>query len=108
MVSFFRRLLRKPNPDETSLQLVSETDGGKMFTLVTKNVCPSCGSHSGFFAGPEGGISQNVFCANVECRAGFNITPMVGTCDKIGTKGDPERYPDSPERMAVLKRGTGK
>lgn len=74
---------------------VEETEGGKLFRMIAKPRCPDCGSTAGFYEGPSGGISTNVFCANRECRSGFNITPWVGTADRIG-KGDLARYPENP------------
>jgi hypothetical protein len=35
-------------------------------------VCPFCESEE-WYEGPSGGMSQNVYCANEECGAGFNV-----------------------------------
>jgi hypothetical protein len=35
-------------------------------------ICPFCKSEE-WYKGGEGGMSQNVFCANEECGAGFNV-----------------------------------
>lgn len=76
-------------------QPVAETEGGKLFAMVgLKNTCPDCGG-KGFFGGPEGGMSQNISCKNVECRAGFNLTPFgsgQGLCERI-SRSDIDRYP---------------
>lgn len=37
-------------------------------------ICPDCGE-TDFLAGPKGGLSQNIRCANPECGAKFNIYP---------------------------------
>lgn len=39
--------------------------------------CTYCGGTK-FYAGPEGGMSQNILCANDECRHWFNHTPLPG------------------------------
>lgn len=36
--------------------------------------CIFCGSEQ-FFEGPSGGMMVNLYCANEECEAGFNIPP---------------------------------
>jgi len=64
---------------------VSETEGGKLFRTIAKGYCPTCG-RPGFWSGPHGGISQNIICKNVACNAAFNITPMIGTAEPIGTR----------------------
>lgn len=66
------------------------TDEGKLYALIAANKCPDCGS-AGFWAGPSGGLSQNIFCRNKDCRSGFNVTPMVGIADRIG-KGSNKYY----------------
>ena len=76
-------------------QPVAESESGKLFkTVAINDECPDCHNH-GFYGGPEGGMSQNIFCMNRDCRSGFNVTPFggsTGLCDRIG-KGDIARYP---------------
>lgn len=63
-------------------------------TVAIHDTCPDCGG-KGFLGGPEGGMSQNIFCRNIECRSGFNLTPFSATqglCERIG-EGDIDRYP---------------
>jgi len=43
---------------------------------LRNNRCPNCGNY-GFHDGPRGGLSQNVFCCNPHCRAGFNLGPTI-------------------------------
>jgi hypothetical protein len=71
---------------------VEQTDEGKLFNQIAKPECPDCGSRRGFYEGPSGGLSTNIFCINRECRAGFNVTPAIGIADRIH-KGDIKRYP---------------
>jgi hypothetical protein len=71
---------------------VEQTDEGKLFDQIAKPECPDCGSRRGFYEGPSGGLSTNIFCINRECRAGFNVTPAIGIADRIH-KGDIKRYP---------------
>jgi hypothetical protein len=44
----------------------------------TQGKCPFCGGTE-ITEGPGGGASQNLFCANEECGAGFNIAIAFGT-----------------------------
>lgn len=39
--------------------------------------CPVCGSR-GFVFGPRGGINLNIECANISCRARFNVALFAG------------------------------
>lgn len=66
---------------------VSQTNGGKLYRLIAKGRCPDCGN-KGFWDGPEGGMSQNIFCQNARCRSGFNVTQVLGIADRIGKGGD--------------------
>ena len=61
---------------------VSETDGGKLWATIATNHCPDC-NRIGFFEGPHGGLSVNIRCANPACGARFNITPTIGTAERI-------------------------
>lgn len=53
-----------------------DTPAGKLGASIQNGVCPDCGSKEGFFKGPEGGMSINLFCSNPKCRSGFNYTNM--------------------------------
>lgn len=46
--------------------------------------CVDCGSGMGYFPGPRGSLSINVFCRNPKCRSGFNIVPMMRLAQRIG------------------------
>jgi len=46
---------------------------------LTRGECPTCRSR-GFILGPRGGVAQNIECANLECRARFNVTTFGGHC----------------------------
>lgn len=74
---------------------VMETEAGKLFASVgLANQCPDCKSH-GFYEGPSGGMSTNIFCTNRECRSGFNLTRFTstqGTCERI-SQASIDRYP---------------
>jgi hypothetical protein len=72
---------------------VMQTEGGKLFAKIITDRCPDCNG-KGFYAGPRGGISQNIYCQNRECRSAFNVTVFTeteGTVERIGKK-DPEWY----------------
>ena len=72
---------------------LKDTPAGKLGASIVKGVCPDCGLKDGFYKGPEGRISTNIFCAKPKCRAGFNFTPMFGEghAERIG-KGRHELY----------------
>lgn len=108
MMNFFRRLFGLTDTDDDNNEVwvshnletgkrtkLAETDEGKLFQMVgPKNTCPDCGG-KGFYEGPSGGMSTNIFCMNRDCRSGFNITWFTskdGTCERIH-QGDLERYP---------------
>jgi hypothetical protein len=55
---------------------LKDTPAGKLGASIMNGVCPDCGSKEGFYQGPQGGISTNIFCANPKCRSGFNFTNM--------------------------------
>jgi len=46
-------------------------------TTMSKGYCPCCGAR-GFVLGPRGGVAQNIECANLECRARFNVLCVSG------------------------------
>lgn len=73
---------------------LNETPAGKLGIVLSKGICPDCGSKNGFYEGPSGGMSTNIFCANSECRSGFNYTSIFGEshAERIG-KG-PDSYYD--------------
>lgn len=81
MFSWFKSL-RKPKAPPSLFE-----------SVIGNNTCPDCG-HTGFFEGPSGGLSTNIFCTNKECRSGFNITAFSrteGLCDRI-SKGRDQYY----------------
>jgi len=44
---------------------------------LSKGNCPAC-KKRGFVIGPQGGKSINIECANVDCRARFNVAFYSG------------------------------
>jgi len=52
----------------------------KEHRALKKGTCPFCGGRN-WFEGPCGGGSTNIYCANGDCDAGFNLpgpfTPLV-------------------------------
>lgn len=46
-------------------------------TTLNSGRCPDCGGR-GFVLGPRGGLNQNIECAQVSCRARFNVTLFSG------------------------------
>jgi hypothetical protein len=64
---------------------LSEISQGKLGAIIQKNKCPDCGS-KGFYEGPSGGVSTNIYCTNPECRSAFNYTNIFGEghAERIG------------------------
>jgi hypothetical protein len=80
--SYFTRAKKPPRPVVTegfSGTPLSALPAGKLGASIMNGVCPDCGSKAGFYEGPSGGMSTNIFCANPKCRQGFNFTNMFGT-----------------------------
>jgi hypothetical protein len=44
---------------------------------MTRGHCPACNGR-GFILGPQGGAATNLECANLECRARFNVVNLSG------------------------------
>lgn len=62
---------------------VNDTPEGRLYARILHE-CPACKSQIGFYAGPRGGISQNIFCKNEECRMSYNVTPRVRWAEILG------------------------
>lgn len=67
---------------------------------ISAGNCPDCHSR-GFVLGPMGGINLNVECANVHCRARFNVALYAGRVQyaqriEKHSEGGPE-WPSEPE-----------
>lgn len=45
--------------------------------ILNSGHCPDCGGR-GFVLGPRGGINQNIECAQISCRARFNVALFAG------------------------------
>jgi hypothetical protein len=71
------------------------TDSSALYSVLSMRICcPQCGAPYGFFKGPRGGMSQNIYCKNADCRQGFNVTaltPTEGIAERIGP-ADAEQY----------------
>lgn len=52
-------------------------------TMLAVNRCPSCLNY-GFIEGPRGGASRNIYCFDPECRAAFNVGPVLMIAQRIG------------------------
>lgn len=44
--------------------------------VLQRGECPFCGGRE-FYEGPQGGMSINIFCANPDCEAGFNVSGFI-------------------------------
>lgn len=78
--------LRDPRPAPRDEGVpVKQTDAGKRWTLIAQDICPHCKKHGAqFYAGPRGGMSQNIQCEN--CGWWFNVTPAICIAEDIGFK----------------------
>lgn len=66
--------IQQPWPDQDKIKQAAE-EGRREYALeekIYKGFCPDCLSE-GLLAGPEGGGSQNVMCANPQCGSKFNV-----------------------------------
>jgi hypothetical protein len=69
-------------------------------TDASRGLCPVC-YNRGFVIGPQGGLSINVECADLDCRARFNIVWRSGQAlwgeviEKDGLEGG-SRWPSTP------------
>ena len=64
--------------------LVKDTPAGKLYEFMFKEEpgqCPECLSKEGFWEGPSGGVSTNIFCT--KCGVGFNVTPIIRIAECI-------------------------
>src|SRR5262245_28549474 len=68
------------DPNDRDGTLVSETPAGRLWAIIARNECPDCGK-SGFYEGPQGGLSINIECAH--CGHWFNVTPVIGIAERI-------------------------
>jgi len=64
-MSFFSLFQRKP-------KCPKHLDPVLWQALYVDRKCPDCGS-TDFFMGPQGGLAQNVMCANPNCGSKFNL-----------------------------------
>jgi hypothetical protein len=68
---------------------------------ISSGSCPVC-HHRGFVLGPmAGGINLNIECANVKCRARFNVALYAGRVQyaqriEKRSEGGPE-WPSEPQ-----------
>jgi len=67
-MSFFNLFLRKPRAPKCPGHL----DPVLFQALYVEKKCPDCGS-TDFYVGPQGGMAQNVMCANENCGSKFNL-----------------------------------
>jgi len=66
---------------------VRDTEDGQRFAEIAKGKCPHCKKKTKFFAGPRGGMSQNISCET--CGWWFNVTAFPngeGIAQDIGFK----------------------
>lgn len=65
--------------------------------VLSAGRCPACNCR-GFVIGPQGGRSINIECANIGCRARFNVAFVSGEAVMAETiSGGPE-WPSEPQR----------
>jgi len=79
-----------------------------MRLAITKGNCPDC-QHRGFVLGPRGGVATNIECANLGCRARFNVVTFAGEVvhgERIGNGKDGIAWPSSPADSRAGHRGT--
>jgi hypothetical protein len=74
---------------------LAETEAGILGKSLAKNTCPDCG-RNGFYVGPSGDASTNIYCANSDCKAAFNFAYVFGEghAERIGKAPDWYKYPE--------------
>jgi hypothetical protein len=50
----------------------------RLVAMIDAGLCPDC-RYRGFVLGPRGGMSINIECGNVRCRARFNVASGFGS-----------------------------
>lgn len=68
---------------------------------MIRDKCPDCGG-SGFLAGPCGGLSQNIKCANPQCGSRFNVMGPFGV-ERISSVS-PSKPADPPPSPGLFQR----
>lgn len=53
--------------------------GPAVLKALSAGRCPVC-KYRGFVIGPQGGMSINIECGNIDCRARFNAVFYGGHC----------------------------
>jgi hypothetical protein len=78
---------------------VGELDSAQAYRMImVRKTCPTCGKKRGegteqdyqFFAGPSGGMSQNIYCVNPACRQAYNVTPQLGIAELLKDHKGPD------------------
>jgi len=77
--------------DGSSITELRNTPAGQLGAALMTGKCPDCG-HDGFYEGPSGGASVNIYCKNPDCRSAFNFTNMFG-------EGHGERIGKAPDSI---------
>ena len=65
---------------------------------LTLGHCPTC-CHRGFVNGPQGGMSINIECGNLNCRDRFNVAWVGGEAafaQRIGNGRQGPPWPSEP------------
>lgn len=76
--------------------------GGDAAETITRGFCPDCGGR-GFVLGPRGGAAINIECANLHCRARWNVSPWAGVmafAHRIPRRAEGgQQWPSCPETL---------
>jgi hypothetical protein len=70
-MSIFSFFKRKPKEPKCPIGI----DPVLFKAIWVNRSCPDCGNDT-FRMGPQGGLCQNVMCANVDCESRFNLAPF--------------------------------
>jgi hypothetical protein len=78
-----------------------------IYALYNSHMCPDCDCDK-FTMGPQGGMCQNIKCANPDCGSEFNVAPFEDG-QWLDTPFLAKRIDRSEsESMAIYGRGYGK
>lgn len=65
--------------------------------VLSRGCCPVC-FHRGFVIGPQGAKATNVECANLACRARFNVVWFSGKAMMGHAIPSDSPWPSEPEQ----------
>lgn len=110
ILSWFHSLFSPPPPPDPVPLLVhdlpptvrsGESLNSTEVAAIFRNTCPDCGVGP-LYAGPEAGMSQNIYCNDADCGSRFNVCMPFGV-DRI-SNASPDKAPPTPTLKSLPYR----